>query len=148
MTGWRLGWLAGDRELIDEVATVRESTTACASSVAQHAAIAALTGPREPFQEMYRAFEERRDLVVDRIDDIDGLSAPRPEGAFYAFLDPGIDAPAIDVAKYLLREHGVVLAPGDGFGDTAPGRLRLSFANSVDRLEEGFDRIEAGLAEY
>jgi aspartate aminotransferase len=148
MTGWRLGWLAGDPDVIDEVATVRESTTACASSVAQHAAIAALTGPQEPFEEMYRAFEERRDLVVDRIAEIDGLSAPRPEGAFYAFIDPGIDAPAIDVAKYLLREHGVVLAPGDGFGDTAPGRLRLSFANSVDRLEEGFDRIEAGLAEY
>jgi aspartate aminotransferase len=148
MTGWRLGWLAGDREVIDAVTTVRESTTACASSVAQHAAIAALTGPQEPFEEMYRAFEERRDLVVDRVDAIDGLSCPRPEGAFYAFLDPGLDEPAVDVAKYLLREHGVVLAPGDGFGDTAPGRLRLSFANSVDRLEEGFDRIEAGLSAY
>jgi len=148
MTGWRLGWLAGDRHMIDEVVTVRESTTACASSVAQHAAIAALTGPQEPFEEMYRAFEERRDLVVDRVADIDGLSCPRPEGAFYAFLDPGIDDDALDIAKYLLNEHGVVLAPGDGFGDTAPGRLRLSFANSVDRLHEGFDRIEAGLAEY
>ena len=148
MTGWRLGWLAGDRHVIDEVATIRESTTACASSVAQHAAIAALTGPQKPFEEMHRAFRERRDLVVDRVADIDGLWCPRPEGAFYAFLDPGIDAPAIDVAKYLLNEHGVVLAPGDGFGDTAPGRLRLSFANSADRLHEGFDRIETGLAEY
>ncbi len=148
MTGWRLGWLAGDRHLINEVAKVRESTTACASSVAQHAAIAALTGPREPFEEMRREFHRRRDLVVDRVAAIDGLSCPRPEGAFYAFLDPGIDDDSLSIATFLLEEHGVVLAPGDGFGDTAPGRLRLSFANSVDRLEEGFDRIEAGLDAY
>ncbi|TYL39720.1 aminotransferase class I/II [Natronococcus pandeyae] len=148
MTGWRLGWLAGDGHLIDEVVKIHESTTACASSVAQHAAIAALTGPQEPFEEMYREFRRRRDLVVDRVAEIDGLSCPRPEGAFYAFLDPGIDDDSLSIAKYLLEEHGVVLAPGDGFGDAAPGRLRLSFANSRDRLEEGFDRLEAGLETY
>ncbi|RAW44524.1 pyridoxal phosphate-dependent aminotransferase [Halorubrum sp. 48-1-W] len=148
MTGWRLGWLAGDDHVIDDVTRVHESTTACASSVAQHAAVAALTGPQEPYEEMYDAFRERRDLVVDRVAGIDGLSCPRPEGAFYAYLDPGLDAPAIDVAKHLLTEHGVVLAPGDGFGDSTPGHLRLSFANSAERIEEGFDRIEAGLAEF
>ncbi|AXR83201.1 pyridoxal phosphate-dependent aminotransferase [Natrarchaeobaculum sulfurireducens] len=148
MTGWRLGWLAGDRHLLECVLAVRESTTACASSVAQHAAIAALTGPQEPFEEMRREFRRRRDLVVDRVEGIDGLSCPRPEGAFYAYLDPGTDDESLPLAKYLLTEHGVVLAPGDGFGDATPGRLRLSFANSIDRLEEGFDRIEAGLAQY
>ncbi|MXV60596.1 aminotransferase class I/II-fold pyridoxal phosphate-dependent enzyme [Natronorubrum sp. JWXQ-INN-674] len=148
MTGWRLGWLAGDSHLIDEVTKIHESTTACASSVAQHAAIAALTGPQEPFEEMYRAFRRRRDLVVDRVGEIDGLSCPRPEGAFYAFLETEIDDDSLSIAKYLLREHGVVLAPGSGFGDTAPERLRLSFANSTERLNEGFDRIEAGLREY
>ena len=148
MTGWRLGWLAGDRHLTDEVTTIHESTTACASSVAQHAALAALTGPQDPFEEMYDAFETRRDLVVDRVASIDGLSCPRPEGAFYAYLDPGLDEPALDVATYLLEEHGVVLAPGDGFGETTPGRLRLSFASSPAELREGFDRIEAGLDAY
>ncbi|AGB39912.1 pyridoxal phosphate-dependent aminotransferase [Natronococcus occultus] len=148
MTGWRLGWLAGDSHLIDEVVKIRESTTACASSVAQHAAIAALTGPQEPFEEMRGAFRRRRDLVVDRIGEIDGLSCPRPEGAFYAFLDPGIDDDSLSIAKHLLQEHGVVLAPGSGFGETAPGRLRLSFANSVDRLEDGLDRLEDGLRTY
>ncbi|WP_255170956.1 pyridoxal phosphate-dependent aminotransferase [Natrononativus amylolyticus] len=146
MTGWRLGWLAGDSHVIEDVLTVRESTTACASSVAQHAAIAALTGPQEPFEEMHDAFRERRDLVVDRVDAIDGLSCPRPEGAFYAFLDPGVDDDSLSIATRLLEDHGVVLAPGDGFGETAPGRLRLSFANSLERLEEGFDRLEDGLA--
>ena len=148
MTGWRLGWLAGDRSVIDQATKVRESTTACASSVAQHAAIEALTGPREPFEEMYDAFRRRRDYVVDRVADIDGLSAPRPEGAFYAFLDPDVEAESLPFAKYLLTDHGVVLAPGSGFGAAGEGRLRLSFANSMDRLEEGLDRIAAGIAAY
>ncbi|QLD85872.1 aminotransferase class I/II-fold pyridoxal phosphate-dependent enzyme [Natronomonas halophila] len=148
MTGWRLGWLAGEKSIIGEVTKIRESTTACASSVSQHAAIAALTGPQEPFEEMYAAFERRRDYVGDRLDDMDGVSAPRPEGAFYAFLDYDADAEALDFAKYLLKEHGVVLAPGSGFGEAGAGRLRLSFANSMDRLEEGLDRLERGVAEY
>lgn len=148
MTGWRVGWLAGDAHLIDETTKVRESTTACTSSLAQHAAIAALTGPQEPIEEMYEAFRRRRDLVVDRVAGIDGLSCPRPEGAFYAFLDPGIDDDSLSIAKYLLSEHGVVLAPGDGFGEAGRGRLRLSFANSEQRLHEGFDRLEAGLRAY
>jgi aspartate aminotransferase len=97
---------------------------------------------------MYEAFAERRDLVVDRIADIDGLSAPRPEGAFYAFLDPDVDADSLSFAKYLLREHGVVLAPGSGFGTAGEGRLRLSFAASKERLRTGLDRIAAGIASY
>jgi aspartate aminotransferase len=148
MTGWRLGWLAGDRTVIDEVTKVRESTTACPSSVAQAAAIEALTGPQEPFESMYDAFERRRDLVVDLIAEIDGLSAPRPEGAFYAFLDPEVDADSLPFAKYLLREHGVVLAPGSGFGTAGEGRLRLSFAASEAWLRTGLDRIAAGIASY
>ncbi|PSP89028.1 aminotransferase class I/II [Halobacteriales archaeon QS_4_66_20] len=146
MTGWRLGWLAGDRTVIDEVVKIHESTTACASSVAQNAAIAALTGPEEPFEEMYEAFEERRDYVVERIAGIDGLTAPRPDGAFYAFLDPEGVTDSLAFAKYLLGEHGVVLAPGSGFGDAGEGNLRLSFAASLDELEEGLDRIAAGVA--
>jgi len=148
MTGWRLGWLAGDRTVLDEVVKIHESTTACASSVAQHAAIEALTGPQEPFEEMYEAFEHRRDYVAERIETIDGLSAPRPEGAFYAFLDPDVDADSLPFAKYLLTDHGVVLAPGSGFGTAGEGRLRLSFANSMDRLETGLDRLEAGIEAY
>ena len=148
MTGWRLGWLAGDRTVLDEVVKIHESTTACASSVAQHAAIEALTGPQEPFEEMYEAFEHRRDYVAERIETIDGLSAPRPEGAFYAFLDPDVDADSLPFAKYLLTNHGVVLAPGSGFGTAGEGRLRLSFANSMDRLETGLDRLEAGIEAY
>ena len=148
MTGWRLGWLAGDRTVTDEVVKIHESTTACASSVAQNAAIAAMTGPQEPFEEMYDAFERRRDYVVDRIAGVDGLSAPHPEGAFYAFLDPEGVTDSLAFAEYLLTEHGVVLAPGSGFGAAGEGRLRLSFAASMAELEDGFDRIADGIEAY
>lgn len=143
MTGWRLGWLAGPEAVLDHVTKIHESTTACASSVAQHAAIAALTGPREPIEAMREAFHDRRDLVVDRIDGMPGLSCPRPEGAFYAFVDvSALDGTSMAVAERLLKEYGVVVAPGEGFGDAGQGRVRISFANSMDRLETGLDRIE------
>ncbi|ESP89666.1 aspartate transaminase [Candidatus Halobonum tyrrellensis G22] len=145
MTGWRVGWLAADEAMIAETTKVREATTACAPSVAQHAAIEALTGPQEPFDEMVDEFEERRDYVADRIDDADGVTAPTPEGAFYAFVTPETDEASLPLAERLCTEEGVVLAPGDGFGEAGEGRLRLSFANSMDRLEEGLDRLESGL---
>ncbi len=145
MTGWRVGWLAGTTDIVDQATKIHESTTSCAPSVSQHAALAALTGPQDAAQEMYDAFRERRDYVVDRVADVDGLSCPRPEGAFYAFLDPDLPGTSLEMAEHLLREYGVVLAPGDGFGDAGAGWLRLSFANSLDRLEVGFDRLERAI---
>jgi aspartate aminotransferase len=113
--------------------------------VSQHAALAALTGPQDAAADMCDAFSERRDYVVDRVAAIDGLTCPRPEGAFYAFLDPDLPGTSLEMAEHLLREYGVVLAPGDGFGEAGEGHLRLSFANSLDRLEVGFDRLERAL---
>ena len=94
---------------------------------------------------MADAFLDRRDYVVDRIEEIDGIDCPRPDGAFYAFIDIDLPGSSLDVAKRLLTDYGVVLAPGGGFGDAGEGRLRLSFANSRDRLAEGFDRLERAL---
>ncbi|MFB6102012.1 MAG: pyridoxal phosphate-dependent aminotransferase [Haloplanus sp.] len=147
MTGWRVGWLAGTTDIVDQATKIRESTTSCAPSVSQHAALAALTGPQDAAAEMYDAFRERRDYVVDRVADIDGVTCPRPEGAFYAFLDVDLPGSSLEMAERLLREYGVVLAPGDGFGEAGAGSLRLSFANGLARLEEGFDRIERAVAE-
>ncbi|MFC4551617.1 MULTISPECIES: pyridoxal phosphate-dependent aminotransferase [Halorussus] len=143
MTGWRLGWLAGPESVVEAVTHLGESMSACASSVSQHAALAALTGPQEPTAEMKAAFEERRDYVVERVADAPVVSCARPEGAFYAFLDVSdLPGSSFDVAKRLLSEYGVVAVPGEGFGEAGSGYLRLSFANSLDRIEEGMDRIE------
>jgi aspartate aminotransferase len=148
MTGWRVGWLAGHPELISEVNKIHESTTACASSVAQHAAIAAITGPQDSTRAMYEAFRERREYVVERIKAMPAVSAAPPEGAFYAFLDVrALSGDTLSIAKRLLREHGVVTAPGNGFGEAGAGHLRVSFANGLDRLEAGFDGIETMVRE-
>ena len=143
MTGWRLGWLAGPQTVVDAVSHVGESTTACPSSVSQYAALAALTGPQEPVAEMKAAFENRRDLVVERVAEIAGVSCATPEGAFYAFLDVSdLPGTSFDVATELLEEYGVVTVPGEGFGDAGEGYLRISFANSEERIETGLDRLE------
>ncbi|WP_459191904.1 pyridoxal phosphate-dependent aminotransferase [Halosimplex sp. J119] len=144
MTGWRVGWLAGPEDVVSQVVKIRESTTSCVNTPAQYAAIAALTGPQEPVAEMKAAFRERRDYVIDRIDSIPQVSVARPEGAFYAFVDvSALPGSSEAVAKRLLADHGVVTAPGSAFGAGGEGHLRLSFANGLDRLEVGLDRLEA-----
>lgn len=144
MTGWRIGWLVGPTDVAQAAAKIHGYTSACAPSVSQHAAVAALTGPQEPAERMAAAFADRRDYIVDRIAEIPGLSAPTPEGAIYAFLDvTGLEGTSVDIARRLLDEYGVVTAPGEGFGEAGCGHLRISFANSRERLELGFDRIEA-----
>lgn len=146
MTGWRLGWLAGPSTVIDGVTKIRESTTACPATPTQYAGMAALNGPQDEIEAMKRAFEYRRGYVVDRIEAIPGVSAPKPEGAFYAFVDVSEiagDETSFEVAKRLLREYDLVTAPGEGFGRAGAGHLRLSFANSEENLERGLDRLES-----
>lgn len=143
MTGWRIGWLVGPEPVVEAATSLGESTTACPSSVGQHAALAAIAGTQEPVREMYEAFRERRDYLTERVADIPHVSCPRPEGAFYALLDvTELDGSSFDVAERLLSDYGVVTAPGAAFSDAGEGFLRLSFANGMDRLELGLDRIE------
>ncbi|WP_331233425.1 pyridoxal phosphate-dependent aminotransferase [Natronorarus salvus] len=144
MTGWRVGWLLAPEAVSERANAIHESTTACASSVGQHAALAALTGPEGPVREMRAEFTERREYVTERIKDLPGITAPTPEGAFYAFLDVrefGDDT--LSIATTLLEEYGVVVAPGTGFGEVGEGHLRVSFAAGMEELERGFDGIEA-----
>lgn len=148
MTGWRVGWLAGPADVVDAATKLRESTTACTSSISQHAAIAALTGPHEPVADMKTAFTERRSSVVERVETMAHTACPEPEGAFYAFLDvSSLPGSSLDVAKRLLYDYGVVVTPGVGFGDAGRGYIRLSFANSLERITTGLDRIETMLAD-
>ena len=143
MTGWRVGWLYGPADVVSQMTKIRESTTSCVSTPSQYAAIAALTGPQEPVREMKAAFAERREYVLGRIDALPRVSCPPPDGAFYVFLDAGaLDGSSMDLAKRLLYEYDVVTAPGSAFGAAGEGYLRLSFANGLDRLEAGLDRIE------
>lgn len=143
MTGWRVGWLVGPEDVVDTMVKLREHTTSSTNAPAQYAAIAALAGPEEPTEAMAAAFGRRRDLVRGRIDEIPGISFVPPEGAFYAFLDVNeLAGSSEEIAVRLLEEYGVVTAPGTAFGAGGEGHLRASFAASIDRLEEGLDRLE------
>ena len=143
MTGWRVGWLSGPEHVTGAVTKIHESTTSCVNAPAQHAAVAALTGPDEPVREMRAAFERRRDAFVDRLRGVPNVSVTRPEGAFYAFVDVSdLPGSSMDVAKRLLFEYDVVAAPGSAFGDAGEGYLRFSFANRLERIDAGLDRFE------
>ncbi len=143
MTGWRVGWLTGPADVVGEMTKIHESTTSCVNTPAQHGAIAALTGPTEPVDEMKDAFHARRDFVVDRLQSVPHVEAAVPEGAFYAFVDvSALPGTSMDIAKQLLREYEVVTAPGDAFGAAGEDHVRLSFANERERLALGLDRFE------
>jgi aspartate aminotransferase/aminotransferase len=141
MTGWRLGYLAAPEELVDPIIRLRQYTTTCAPSISQHAGVRALEGTLHA--PMVDAFETRRNLVVDRIEDVPGMTCPTPEGAFYAF--PTVPANVEDETEFvysLLREAGVATVPGTVFGETGTGRFRIAYSNAADRIDEAFDRIE------
>jgi aspartate/methionine/tyrosine aminotransferase len=146
MTGWRLGYLAAPAALADPIVRLRQYTSTCAPSISQHAGVRALEG--ELHEPLVAAFEERRDLVADRIADVPGMECPTPAGAFYAF--PTVPAGVADETEFvyaLLREAGVATVPGTAFGETGAGRFRLAYSNSTERIETAFDRIDEWVAD-
>lgn len=155
MTGWRLGYAAGPKDLIKAMNTVQGQSTSHASSIAQAATIAALDGPTEFFADRASSFELRRNLVVNELGKLNGMDMLRPEGAFYVFpkvagligkVTPkgktlGND---VDVCDWLLDDHYVSCVPGSAFG-LSP-HIRISTASSKENLSEACKRITAAVA--
>ncbi|BCU81848.1 aspartate aminotransferase [Polycladomyces abyssicola] len=152
MTGWRIGYAAGDARIIKAMTGLASHSTSNPTSIAQYAAIAALTGTQEPVDTMRAAFKERRDFVVKRLSEIPGFRILPPQGAFYAFVNvrTAIDAsPFEDVdtwVKALLDEEKVAVVPGSAFG--SPDHIRISYATSMEQLEKALDRIQRFVEKY
>ncbi|MDE2848475.1 MAG: pyridoxal phosphate-dependent aminotransferase [Gemmatimonadota bacterium] len=155
MTGWRLGYAAGPAEVMDLVSKFQGQTVLHPSAITQHAAIAALTGPEDFLPPMIRAFDRRRNYIIGRLRNMEGVACARPGGAFYVFPDlstySGRTRPdgspiegSLDLAMYLLEAYQVISAPGAAFG--SEGCLRFSYATTLDVIERGMDRIEEGLS--
>ena len=146
MTGWRIGYCAGPKELIVAMTNIQSQSTSNPTSIAQVAAEAALTGNQDFLPPMVRSFKERHDFVVERLNRLRGVRCLAAQGAFYAFADfrAAIAATAVadDVAlaEHILNKVGVALVPGTAFGMS--GYLRLSFATSLDTLKQALDRLE------
>lgn len=142
MTGWRVGYLAGPQPLINAVSVLQGQSTSNVCTFAQYGAIAALTSSQECVETMRLAFAERREFIFDRLNRIPGLSATRPDGAFYLYASiESLGLASTDFCKTLLEEKYVAVIPGIAFGKE--GTIRISYATDMATIEEGMNRLEA-----
>lgn len=142
MTGWRLGYVLGPAEFMTHVLKVHLYDTICAALPSQYAAIEALDNSRHSAAEMSATYKERRDLIVERLTQI-GLETKTPQGAFYVF--PSIEKfnmTSFEFADRLLEEEHVAVVPGSGFTEFGEGFIRISYATSIENINEGLKRIE------
>ncbi|KXB01368.1 hypothetical protein AKJ41_01800 [candidate division MSBL1 archaeon SCGC-AAA259O05] len=148
MTGWRLGYTAGPEELISEMIKIQQNSTTCATSFVQAAGIEALQGPQDCVREMVSQYQERRDKILEGLNSIEGIECMKPQGAFYIFPNvKNLGRDSEELSKYLLKKAGVATTPGSAFGPGGEGHLRLSFANSLEKIEEALDRLKKALQE-
>ncbi|ACI21177.1 MULTISPECIES: pyridoxal phosphate-dependent aminotransferase [Thermodesulfovibrio] len=155
MTGWRIGYAAGPVEIIKTMTKIQSQSTSNPTSIAQKAAVAALSGPQDCVEKMRQEFERRRNYLVAGLNSIGGISCKMPKGAFYAF--PNISKvlgkkvsnnqinSSMDLSIYLLEQAKVALVPGSAFG--AEGYIRISYATSMENLSKGIERIRKALEE-
>jgi aspartate aminotransferase len=153
MTGWRIGYAAGPKDVITAMANIQSQSTSNPASISQKAAVEALRGPQDFIKTMNAEFDRRRKYMVERLNRIPAVSCPMPVGAFYAF--PNVSRlygrsaggktirNSSDLANYLLEDAKVALVSGDAFG--ADPYIRLSYATSMESITKGLDRIEAAV---
>ncbi|UAL50781.1 pyridoxal phosphate-dependent aminotransferase [Metabacillus dongyingensis] len=146
MTGWRIGYAAGNEQIIKAMTNLASHSTSNPTSIAQYASIAAYAGSQEPVEEMRKAFEERLNIIYDKLVSIPGITCLKPQGAFYLFPNAKQAAEITgfanvdDFVEALLEKEKVAIVPGSGFG--APENVRLSYATSLHTLEEALVRID------
>ncbi len=154
MTGWRLGYMAGPQEVVDALAKIQSQETSAPSSISQKAGEAAYKGDLSAVHHMRKEFRKRRDYIIEELNNIEGLKCFTPSGAFYVFPDIShylgtatdsgrkIDN-STELCMYLIEEQGLATVPGDAFGE--PHGIRLSYASSMEELQEAMKRLKKGL---
>ena len=155
MTGWRIGYTCGDSSVISAMSKLQGQSTSCPNSIAQYAAMEALTGDQSFVADMKKAFHVRRDLIVDRLNSMDGVTCDIPGGAFYVFpnfkeiINRNVSGnnikSALDLCMMLLKKKLVVSVSGESFG--ADNNIRFSYATSEEVINDAMDRLEALLNE-
>jgi aspartate aminotransferase len=153
MTGWRIGYAAGPKNVMSAMTNIQSQSTSNPTSIAQKASLEALNGPQDFIQMMVAEFDKRRTYMVDRLNAMPGVSCFKPTGAFYAFPNFsgvfGKKAGALTItdssslAQYLLESVNVAVVPGVAFG--ADENIRLSYATSFTNIEKGLDRIQQAI---
>jgi len=153
MTGWRIGYCAGNKDIIAAMTKIQSQSTSNPTSISIKATIEALNGPKDAMKKMVTEFKKRRDYIVKRLNAIDGINCLTPNGAFYVFPNitkllgkkyNGVTVKTdTDLSNYLLDKARVAVVAGSAFG--APGYVRLSYATSMEKIEKGLDAIEQQL---
>jgi aspartate/methionine/tyrosine aminotransferase len=143
MTGWRIGYGVMRPDLAAHIARLMTNSSSCTASFTQMAGIEALRGDQASVDAMCKEFKRRRDMVVERLNQIRGFSCRVPHGAFYTFPNiTGTGWPSKKLADALLEQAGVAVLSGTAFGAFGEGYLRFSIANSMENLEKALDRVE------
>jgi aspartate aminotransferase len=144
MTGWRLGFGIMPEGLANRVQLLLTHSVGCSAHFTQIAAVEALTGPQEQVRQVVQEYQRRRDVIVEGLNAISGITCQKPQGAFYAFPNiKDLGRSSAELADLLLKEAGVALLPGSAFGREGEGYLRLSYANSMENICKGLELIEA-----
>lgn len=147
MTGWRIGYGIMHKQIAEKVTQLMINSNSCTSAFTQMAALEAITGPQGEVLKMVKEFKDRRDVIVEGLNAIPGVSCKSPKGAFYVF--PNISSfgkTSREIEEYLLNEAGVACLRGSAFGEFGEGYLRLSYANSIENIEKALERIKEALA--
>jgi aspartate/methionine/tyrosine aminotransferase len=146
MTGWRLGFGVFPRWLVEPVTRLIINSVSCTSAFSQHAAIAALRGAWEPVKQMADEFQRRREVIVEGLNAIEGISCVNPSGAFYVFPNvQDLGVPSREVERHLLEDAGVAVLSGTAFGDHGEGYLRLSYAASIPTIRRALEAVDASV---
>jgi aspartate aminotransferase len=155
MTGWRLGYAAGNEKLVKAMSSIQSHAVSHPSSITQYASAAALNGPQDDLRKMVQEFNKRRNYMYERINFMEGLSCIKPEGAFYVYVDIsaylgrnlcGIKlGSSLDFAQIMLEKGCVAVVPGGAFG--TDGFIRLSYATSMETIKNGLDKFESFIKE-
>jgi aspartate/methionine/tyrosine aminotransferase len=149
MTGWRLGYGVMESALAEQIGKLMINSNSCTAAFTQVAGIEAICGDQTESEQMIEIFRKRRDRVVELLNRVDGISCRSPKGAFYVFPNvKELGRPALEIQKALLQEASVALLSGTAFGSYGEGYLRLSYATSMEKLEEGIERIGRAIAQF
>ena len=143
MTGWRIGYCVANVDIIKKFEMIMVNSVSCTCSFTQMAAVEALKGPQDSVVEMKNKFKERRDWLVNALNEIDGIKCCMPRGAFYAFPDiSSFGLSSKEFADRILEEEGIALAWGTSFGEYGEGHIRISYATSLENLKEAVKRLK------
>jgi aspartate/methionine/tyrosine aminotransferase len=149
MTGWRVGFGVMRPELVERMAQLMINSSSCAAGFSQIATIAALNGPQDAVTAMVAEFKTRRQIIIDELNRMDGVTCRSPRGAFYAFPNvSAIEPESKRLADFLLEEGGVACLAGTSFGAGGRGFLRFSYANNQENIREGMRRVRGALQRY